>query len=154
MKKTYIISVLIALGVGGLSALLTSGNMSLYEEIVTPALSPPSILFPIVWTILYILMGVSAAIIFNTTKAPTSQRAEALFTYIISLAVNFFWSIIFFNMRMYFFAFVWLVLLWVLILKTILEYHQINKLAAYLQIPYLIWVTFAGYLTFSIFLLN
>ena len=154
MKKTYIVSILIALGVGGLSALLTIGNMNLYEETVTPVLSPPSILFPIVWTVLYTLMGISAAMIFNTSKAPATKRAEALYTYLISLAVNFFWSIIFFNLRMYFLAFIWLVLLWVLILKTILEYRQINKSAAYLQIPYLIWVTFAGYLTFAIFMLN
>lgn len=154
MKKTYVISILLALGVGALSAFLTRGNMSLYDEIVTPALSPPSILFPIVWTVLYVLMGISAAMIFSTTKSPAAKRAEALFTYLMSLAVNFFWSIIFFDLRMYFLAFVWLVLLWVLVLRTILEYRQINKLAAYLQIPYLIWVSFAGYLTFAIFMLN
>ncbi len=154
MKKSYIISILIALGVGGFSAFLTRGNMNLYEEIITPPLSPPGVLFPIVWTVLYVLMGISAAIIYNSKEAPATERTQALFTYGVSLVVNFFWSIIFFNMRMYFLAFVWLVLLWVLILKTILEYWGINKTAAYLQIPYLIWVTFAGYLTFAIFLLN
>lgn len=154
MKKTYVISIILALATGILSALLTSGNMNLYDEIITPALAPPSILFPIVWTVLYVLMGISAAMIFGSTSVPANQRAEALFSYFVSLVVNFFWSIIFFNMQMYFFAFIWLVLLWVLILKTILEYRQINKIAAYLQIPYLVWVTFAGYLTFSIFLLN
>ena len=154
MKKTYVISILSALCVGIISALLTRGNMNLYEEIAMPPLAPPSILFPIVWTVLYALMGISATIIFTSTKSPVTMRAEALFTYIMSLAINFFWSIIFFNLRMYFLSFVWLVLLWVLIFKTILEYRQINKLAAYLQIPYLIWVTFAGYLSFSIFLLN
>ena len=128
--------------------------MDLYNEIVTPTLSPPAILFPIVWTILYVLMGISAAIIYNSVSIDSDKRAKALFTYGLSLVVNFFWSIIFFNMQMYFLAFVWLILLWVLILKTILEYSEINKLAAYLQIPYLLWVTFAGYLTFSIFLLN
>ncbi len=152
--KPYIISILISVGTGLLSAFFTRDNMNLYEEISTPALSPPAILFPIVWTILYVLMGVSAAIVYNSVSVNSDKRAKALFTYGLSLVVNFFWSIIFFNMRMYFFAFIWLILLWVLVLKTILEYSEINKGAAYLQIPYLLWVTFAGYLTFSIFLLN
>ena len=152
--KPYVISILISVGTGLLSAFLTRDNMDLYNEIVTPTLSPPAILFPIVWTILYVLMGVSAAIIYNSVSIDSDKRAKALFTYGLSLVVNFFWSIIFFNMQMYFLAFVWLILLWVLILKTILEYSEINKGAAYLQIPYLLWVTFAGYLTFSIFLLN
>ena len=154
MKKSYIISILLALGVGGLSAFLTMGNMNVYDEIVTPLFSPPSILFPIVWTILYVLMGISAAMIYNSNTSPAIERVQALFTYGVSLIVNFLWSIIFFNLQMYFLAFVWLVLLWVLILKTILEYWEINKTAAYLQLPYLIWVTFAGYLSFAIFLLN
>ena len=152
--KPYIVSILISVGTGLISALLTRDNMDLYNEIVTPTLSPPAILFPIVWTILYVLMGISAAIIYNSVSIDSDKRAKALFTYGLSLVVNFFWSIIFFNMQMYFLAFVWLILLWVLILKTILEYSEINKGAAYLQIPYLLWVTFAGYLTFSIFLLN
>lgn len=152
--KPYIISVAIALGVGALSALFTRNNMDIYSEVATPPLSPPAILFPLVWTLLYILMGVSAAAIYTSRSASVSQRKRTLYTYAASLVVNFFWSIIFFNMRMYFFAFIWLILLWVLVLKTILEYSEINKGAAYLQIPYLLWVTFAGYLTFSIFLLN
>ena len=152
--KPYIISIIISLGTGIISALLTRGNMNLYDEINTPALSPPSILFPIVWTILYVLMGVSAALIYNSIYVDSDKRVKALSTYGLSLIVNFLWSIIFFNMRMYFFAFIWLILLWVLVLKTILEYWEINKTAAIIQIPYLLWVTFAGYLTFSIYLLN
>lgn len=154
IKKSYIISILIALGVGGLSAFLTRESMGIYAEISTPPLSPPAVLFPIVWTILYVLMGISAAMVYNSKGTSVTNRTQSLFTYGVSLVVNFFWSIIFFNMRMYFLAFVWLVLLWVLILKTILEYWDINKTSAKLQIPYLIWVAFAGYLTFSIFLLN
>jgi len=154
MKKSYVISVLIALGIGGLSAFLTRENMSLYADIITPPLSPPAILFPIAWTIVIGLIGISSDCSYNSKYAPITKRTQALFTYAVSLVVNFFWSIIFFNMRMYFLAFVWLVLLWVLILKTILEYWEISKAAAYLQIPYLIWVTFAGYLTFAIYLLN
>ena len=152
--RPYIISILFSLGTGVLSALLTRGNMNIYEEINTPLLSPPSFVFPIVWTVLFILMGISAATVFNSTAASPDKRTRALFTYGLSLLVNLTWSIIFFNLKMYFFAFIWLILLWVLILKTIFEYYEINKTAAFLQIPYLIWVSFAGYLSLAIFLLN
>ena len=105
-------------------------------------------------TVLYVLMGISAAMI--CTDAFTSQREKrsALFTYTLSLIVNFFWSIIFFNMRAFFFAFLWLLLLFVLIIRTIMKYRDINPTAAYLQIPYAIWVSFAGYLTAAIWFLN
>ena len=152
--KPYVISVLISLAVGGFSALLTMGNMDIYSEVYTPALSPPGFLFPIVWTVLYTLMGISAAIIYGKREEYPSQVRHALTVYAFSLFVNFFWSIIFFNMRSFLFAFVWLLLLWYLILKTIMLYKQISPVAAYLQIPYLIWVTFAGYLNLGIFLLN
>lgn len=152
--KSYVVSILIALVTGGLSALLTSGNMDLYSTIITPPLAPPSILFPIVWTILYILMGISAAMIYNTETAPLSQRKSALYTYGISLLFNFFWSIIFFNNRQFLFAFIWLLALLFLIVRTIMKYYKINPVAAYLQIPYLLWVTFAGYLNFAIWVLN
>ncbi len=152
--KPYIISILIALGVGGLSAFFTRNSMDLYSEIIRPPLSPPSILFPIVWTVLFILMGISAAMIYTNETAPEYQKKSALYTYAISLIVNFFWSIIFFNMRSFLFAFVWLILLLYLIIKTIIKYKKIEPVAAYLQIPYAIWVTFAGYLTLAIFILN
>ena len=152
--KPYIISVLIALGVGGLSAFFTRNSMDLYSTINTPPLSPPSILFPIVWTILFLLMGISAAMIYTDTNASPLSKKSALSTYALSLIVNFFWSIIFFNFRAFLFAFIWLLLLLFLIVRTIMKYYKINPTAAYLQIPYLVWVTFAGYLTFAIWLLN
>ena len=152
--KSYIYSVLIALGVGGLSALITSSSMDIYKEINTPPLSPPSVVFPIVWSILFLLMGISAAMVYSTENALVRERNSALLTYGLSLIFNFFWSIIFLNMRMYLFAFIWLVILWLLILLTIIKYYRINKLAALLQIPYLLWVTFAGYLNFCIWYLN
>lgn len=152
--KSYVISIILSLGTGLLSSFLTSDNMDIYDSIITPTLSPPSILFPIVWTVLYVLMGISAAIIYNTPTSETDSKAKALSTYGISLIVNFLWSIIFFNLQNYLFAFIWLVLLWILVLKTFLEYSKISKTAAYLQIPYLLWLTFAGYLSLSIWLLN
>ena len=152
--KPYIISILIALGLGGLSAFFTRNNMDLYSDIIRPPLSPPSVLFPIVWTILFILMGISAAIIYTNETAPEYQKKSALYTYALSLIINFFWSIIFFNLRSFLFAFVWLILLLYLIIKTIIKYKKIEPIAAYLQIPYTLWVTFAGYLTLAIFILN
>ena len=152
--KPYIISILIALGIGGASALLTLNNMNLYDYIQRPPLSPPSILFPIVWTLLFILMGISAAIIYTNNSKSKLDAQNGLIIYAISLIVNFFWSIIFFNCKAFLFAFIWLLLLWILILGTILNYSKVNKTAAYLQIPYLLWVTFAGYLTLAIYILN
>ncbi len=152
--KQYIIAILIPLLVGGLSAFLTRGNMDLYSEIVMPPLAPPAIIFPIVWTILYVLMGISSLMIYKNKTSPFKERASALSTYASSLVVNFAWSIIFFNFRAYLLAFIWLLLLFFLVVKTILEYRRIDKAAAYLQIPYAVWVAFAGYLTFTIWLLN
>ena len=152
--KSYVFFILSALAVGGLSALITSGNMNIYEEIKRPPLSPAPMLFPIVWTILFILMGISAAMIYNTETSSMQARKSALYTYAISLFFNFFWSIIFFNMRSFLFAFVWLLALLFFIIRTIMKYKEINPIAAYLQIPYLLWVTFAGYLNFAIWLLN
>lgn len=152
--RPYVISVAIALGVGGLSTLLTSGNMDIYSRIEQPPLAPPPILFPIVWTILYVLMGISAAMIYEEKDRKPDEVRNALTVYGISLFFNFFWSIIFFNMQAYLFAFVWLVALWGLILLTIIKYYRIKPIAAYLQIPYLLWVTFAGYLNFAIYILN
>ena len=149
-----IISIVIPLSVGIISALLTQGNMNIYEEVVTPPLSPPSFLFPIVWTVLYILMGISAALIYTDNNALKRIKDRALYTYAASLFVNFFWSIIFFNMRAFLFAFIWLLLLLFLIISTITQYKKINQTAAYLQIPYAVWVAFAGYLNFGIWFLN
>ena len=152
--KPYIISILIALAVGALSAFLTRNNMDIYSEVVTPPLSPPSILFPRVWTVLYILMGISAAMIYTDSTASRSAKENALTTYAASLIFNFAWSIIFFNLRAFLVSFVWLLVLLGLIIKTIADYRKINKTAAYLQIPYALWVTFAGYLNLGIWWLN
>lgn len=152
--KSYIVAILIPLAIGGLSALITNGGMNFYETIIRPPLSPPSIVFPIVWTILFILMGISSAIIYNTKTASPPQKRSAFYTYALSLFFNFFWSIFFFNLNWFFFSFLWLTVLFFLILRTIMKYYKINPIAAFLQIPYLIWVTFAGYLNFAIWWLN
>lgn len=152
--KRYVISVLTSLAVGGLSALLTSGNMDLYSEITKPALAPPSVLFPIVWTVLYILMGICAALVYGEKDSKPDEVKNALTVYGINLFLNFFWSIIFFNMRAFLFSFIWLVALWIVITVMIIKFYRIKPIAGILQIPYLLWVTFAGYLNFAIFLQN
>ena len=151
---TYVISIVIALGVGGLSALLTMGNMDLYSDVRQPPLAPPAILFPIVWTVLYVLMGVSAAMVLTDVRVQKSERSSAIIPYAASLFVNFFWSILFFNLRAFLPAFIWLILLEFLVVMTITSYRKVNTVAAYLQIPYALWVAFAGYLNFAIWLLN
>ena len=152
--KPYVISILIPLAVGGLAAFLTRDSMDIYAEIVKPPLAPPGILFPIVWTLLYILMGVSAAMIYTDKNSEYKERTSAIATYASSLVVNFAWSIIFFNLRAFLFSFIWLLFLFYLIIKTVISYKKINPTAAYLQIPYALWVAFAGYLNFGIWLLN
>lgn len=152
--KPFIVSVVIALAVGGISAAVTSGSMDIYSEINRPPLSPPSILFPIVWTVLFTLMGISAALVWKFRDSKPDDVRIALIVYGINLAVNFIWSLIFFNMQAYLFAFIWILLLLAVIVAMIILFKRVSPLAAYLQIPYLLWVTFAAYLNFAIYLLN
>lgn len=150
--KKLIISIAIPLGVGGLSALITSGNMKLFEEIEKPSLSPPAWLFPVVWTILYVLMGI--ALYFVITTKTKEDKRPAIISFAVQLFFNFFWSIIFFNVQAFLFAFIWLILLWVAIVANIYFFNKINTTSAKLLIPYLVWVTFAGYLNLGIYILN
>lgn len=150
--KPYLLSILISVAVGGLSALLTKNNMEVYSGLNRPPLAPPMIVFPIVWSILFVLMGIGSAAVYNERK--NTDVSSALKIYGLQLIVNFFWSLIFFNMQAYLFAFIWLILLWILIAAMIVQFYKIKPAAAYLQIPYLLWVTFAGYLTLMIYLLN
>lgn len=151
--KPLLINIFIPLAVGGLSALFTMNSMENFEQLNQPSLSPPGWLFPVVWSILYLLMGIGAYLIF-ISSAPKKEIKTALTIYGVQLFFNFFWSIIFFNFEAYLFAFIWLVFLWVLILANILLFYRISKPAGLLMIPYLLWVTFAGYLNFAIYLLN
>lgn len=152
--KRFILAILIPVAVGLLSALLTRGGMDIYSTLKTPPLSPPGWLFPIVWTILYILMGISSALVWERRRNNRINADRGLLAYGVSLFVNFFWSIFFFNLRWLFFSFLWLLLLLYLILRTIFYYKRVNPTAAYLQIPYALWVTFAGYLNLALWLLN
>ena len=151
--KTYAFWILLSEAVGLLAGLLTRNATESFGQLVAqPPLSPPAILFPIVWTVLYALMGFGAARIRLTPPSPERSRGINLF--IAQLIVNFFWPLIFFNAQAYGFALLWLLLLWGLVLWMILTWRKIDPLAAKLQIPYLLWLTFAAYLNLGIWLLN
>ena len=151
--KTYAFWIALAEAVGAFSGWLTRKSVKIYNAAVKqPPLSPPSIVFPIVWGILFILMGMGGARIY---LSPASKaRSRSLLLFLVQLAFNFFWSIIFFNLQAFGFAFLWLIALWILILLMILSFREVDQPAAWLQIPYLLWVSFAAYLNFGVWLLN
>ena len=155
MKKIKIIPLIInaavPLLIGGLSALIVGDNFELFASVNKPPLSPPASLFPVVWTILYILLGASYYLVKNEKDCNIEINTRV---YILNLVLNFFWSIIFFNLRAYLAAFVWIILL---ILSTILlikEFFGCKKIAGIINIPYLLWLLFAAYLSFSVYILN
>lgn len=147
--SVYIKSILIPVLVGGLVGLITSSFID-YEVLEQPFFAPPSSVFPIVWTILYILMGVSYGIL--RSKDLTNQNIDSI--YYIQLAVNALWSIFFFVFKWRLFAFLWIILLFILVLMMVIKFYQRNKVAGLLQIPYLLWSAFATYLNLFIYLLN
>lgn len=151
--KLLLLCIAIPLIVGGVSAFLTQNGMEVFETINKPPLLPPAWLFPIVWTILYILMGISSYLIV-TSGEDENVISGAIRIYGYQLAVNFLWPTFFFNFGWYGFSFFWLVLLWILVFFMIWRFKDISKIAAYLNIPYLIWLTFAGYLNLGIWFLN
>lgn len=148
-----IISILLAQGVGFLSGFLSMNSSSAYENFNKPFFSPPGWIFPVVWTILFALMAVSAYRIWMKGK-PGEEASKALLLYGIQLFLNFLWSIIFFRYRLYAIAFLELLVLLVFILLTTFEFYRIDKTAAYLMIPYIAWVSFAGVLNYTIWMLN
>ena len=147
----YGLSILLALGVGGLSAWLTHGKMDEYAQLLQPPLAPPAWLFAPVWLLLYILMGVSAAMVWKSRDA---GRSDALFLYGVQLAVNFLWTIFFFNFNARLLAFFWLLFLLILVFLMISRFMKIHPTAGKLQIPYVLWLLFAAYLNFGVYWLN
>ena len=155
MKKSKYFSLAISIAIpfllGALTGFITKKSMDSYSSLIHPPLSLPSILFPIIWTILYIAMGISSWIIYQSNH-PHSQ--QALKIYGIQLVINILWPILFFTFHLSFISFLWIVLLIFLVILMIIMFYQISHLAAYLQIPYLLWLIFAGYLNLCIFILN
>lgn len=152
-KRLLLICIAIPLIGGAIASLFTMSSMATFDQISKPAFSPPGWLFPIVWTILYTLMGISSYLVL-TSDADKEDIENALKIYAYQLVVNFLWPTFFFNFGWYLFSFIWLVLLWILVLVMIVKFSRINKLAAYLNIPYLLWLTFAAYLNWSIYTLT
>ena len=151
--KVYALWIGLTLAVGVLSGLLSRPGMQGFEEtVLQPPLSPPSFLFPVVWTILYALMGIGAARIRLSEPSPWGSCSIRLF--VAQLVVNFFWSLIFFNARSFVLAFLWLLLLLGLVWWMFITFRKVDKWAALLQLPYLLWLTFAAYLSAGVWLLN
>ena len=145
----YVKSILIPVLVGIVVGLITSQYID-YNSLQQPPLSPPSVLFPIVWTILYILMGISYGLL--KTNGLTDKKIDLI--YYIQLAVNALWSIFFFVLKWRLFSFFWIILLGILVIMMIVEFYNKKKAAGIIQIPYILWVLFASYLNLGVYLLN
>jgi len=148
--KNLLISILIPVLLGALVGFLTTESNN-YNTIIMPSFAPPGFLFPIVWTILYTLMGISSYIV---SESLSINKDDALKIYFLQLIVNLLWSFIFFTFKLYLLAFIWIILLIVLVVLMIIRFYKISRVSAYLQIPYLLWLIFASVLNFSIYLLN
>ncbi|MDK2802308.1 MAG: tryptophan-rich sensory protein [Oscillospiraceae bacterium] len=145
------ISILISLGLGFLSSVFSGNSFEIYKNLNLPALSPPPSLFPLVWTILFILMGISAYIIFNSKS---EKKTMSIIIYFSQLILNFFWPIIFFKFENYFLSLIWIIVLLIFILIMIKNFYKIDKISGILQIPYFLWVVFAIYLNLGVYILN
>lgn len=150
-KRSLIISIIIPLLVGGISSFVTNDQMSIYSKLNRPSLAPPGYFFPIIWTILFVLMGISSYFIYISD---TPKRENALLIYTFQLFINFCWPLFFFNLQNYFLALMILIVLLILIVVMLYCFYQIKPLSCYLNIPYLLWIFFAMYLNFFIFINN
>lgn len=148
--KRLIGIIIITILIGSVFSIFVVNNMDYYNELIKPKLSPPGILFPIVWTVLYILMGISYYI--TTEEEPNNNVNKII--YFTQLIVNSLWTLLFFGLELRLFSFIWIILLIALVIAMIINFYKINKTAAYLQIPYLLWITFASYLNLSLYILN
>lgn len=155
-RNKYLICIALIISpilIGIASSILTMDMMKEYGSLNKPFLAPPTIVFPIAWTILYLLMGIAAAMIYSKEEY-SEYRTVGLTLHMTQLILNFFWSIIFFNMKKYVFAFIWLVILWLIVFSMINNYKKISKTAFLLNVPYIVWLTFAGYLNLAVAILN
>jgi len=151
--KNYVFSIALPLALGAVAGFLTRDGMERYGAYVQkPAFSPPDIVFPVAWSILYSLMGYGAARVRAAGASPAGKQAMHL--YYMQLFVNFCWSFLFFGMELYLFSFVWLLLLCALVFLMIRAFYPIDKAAALLQIPYMLWLLFAASLNFGVYMLN
>lgn len=152
-KILFFLCVLIPLAVGSIAALITRDGMRIYQVMEMPFLAPPAWLFPIVWTLLYMLMGLSSYWIM-ISDAEQKDKEKAILLYEYQLAVNFLWPSFFFSFQWYLFAFFWIILLWILVFLMIFSFWKIEKRAAFVNLPYLVWLSFAAYLNLAVWWLN
>lgn len=153
MKRIYFCWILFAEIVGGLSGFLTREGMRIYADTaVKPFLSPPAIIFPFAWTILYALMGISAARVYASPES--HDRTKGLWLFMIQLGINFAWCFVFFMFREYLTAFTVLIALLISVIGMTIYFRKVDKLSGYLQIPYVLWLLFASYLNFGVWYLN
>ncbi len=148
-----ITALLIPLAVGEIAYLLSMKGITAYASMNKPPLAPPAWLFPVAWTILYLMMGLATYFAF-TSENNITGKARAIVMYALQLAMNFMWTIIFFNWGYYLFAFIWLIIMWAVVICCALQYWKIERLAGYLMIPYILWLTFAAYLNMGTYILN
>lgn len=149
--RLLILNLLLTLGGAGIVYLLIPDMKITYEQLILPPFAPPAIAFPIIWTILYIGMAIAATLVMSSSS---DQRSLATLVYIRQLAVNFLWPVFFFYLKAYAFSFFWLLFLWFLIFYLLFLFYPIDPTAAYLMIPYLLWVSFASVLNICIYYLN
>lgn len=151
--KQLIVCLLLPVAAGAVSSLVSADGMQAFSELNKPPLSPPGWLFPPVWTVLYLLMGLASWFVLKS-EASEGQVRSAWTAYILQLAVNVLWAPIFFGAGLYLLSFIWLILLWGLIVAAMIRFYDIRQAAGELLLPYLLWVTFAGYLNLGVWLLN
>lgn len=149
-----VISIVVSLCAGGIGSLFTFSKIpTWYAALQKPAFTPPDWLFAPAWTVLYVLMGIAAFYVWRVGSDKREVRV-ALVTFLIQLIFNALWSVVFFGMENLFFGAVMIVALWIIILFTIIRFYKISQTAAWLLIPYILWVTFASALNIAVWLLN
>lgn len=156
MKKSkkyvpYIVFLVITFAVAGIAGIITAKGMPAYEQINKPAFTPPQFVFPVVWTILYALMAIGAALVWNTGGR---GRTKAIALFALQLIMNFLWVVWFFSLQAYLFAFIWLLALIAAVAAMTRAFYDVNPLAAYLQIPYIAWLTLAALLNIAVYIMN
>lgn len=149
--KKLLFFIAIPLLIGILASVICKNDFKLFQSINKPPLSPPAWLFPLIWSILYILMGISSYSVYLTQH---SVATTCMIIYFIQLFANFIWTILFFKFKQYLFSFLWIILLLFTITKMTICFYSVDKKSGILQIPYIAWVCFASYLNIAIYYLN
>lgn len=157
MKKkniwTLVAAMLIPMAVGGFSAFLTGNDMKIYENMARPFLAPPGWVFPVAWTILYLMMGCASYLVY-TSDADKESRRKAMTFYAAQLIMNFFWSTLFFTYARLMVSFIWIMVMWVLVLICMIKFFKINRTAGLMMGGLFLWTTFAAYLNLACYIMG